>query len=259
MRKLLACLLVVLCVFSIGAQGSKEDAKALELESRKSLEGESLQVYCGAGMKNPFTEIADLFSEETGCEMVVIYANAGQIQSQINTSEEGDFFIAGARVELKPVEKHVVSVKDLVKHIPVLVVTDGNPKNINGLDDLVNPDVTFIMGNVEATPIGKIAKKALSEKGIMGKVNIAATTPTAPMIATAIARGEADAAIIWKENAKVDGVEIVDTPDMAPHVKTVPSARLDTSMNPKAADAFDAFLDSPDVMEIWTRYGYEEV
>ena len=257
MKKFLAILMCALCLFTVGAQGTKEEAAALA--AQKSLEGQTLQVYCGAGMKNAFVEIADLFEEETGCEMNVMYANAAQIQSQINISEEGDFFIAGARVELKPVEKHVVSVKDLVKHIPVLVVTEGNPYDIQDLDDLVNPDVTFIMGNVEATPIGKIAKKALSDKGIFDDVNIAATTPTAPMIATAIARGEADAAIIWKENAKVDGCEIVDTEDMIPHIKTVPSARLDTSLNPEAADAFDAFLDTPEVLTIWMKYGYEEV
>ena len=257
MKKFLAILVCALCLLSVGAQGTKEEAAALA--SQKSLECQTLQVYCGAGMKNAFVEIADLFEEETGCEMNVMYANAAQIQSQINISEEGDFFIAGARVELKPVEKHVVSVKDLVKHIPVLVVTEGNPYDIQGLEDLVNPDVTFIMGNVEATPIGKIAKKALSDKGIFDDVNIAATTPTAPMIATAIARGEADAAIIWKENAKVDGCEIVDTADMIPHIKTVPSARLDTSLNPEAADAFDAFLDTPEVLTIWMKYGYEEV
>ena len=257
MKKFMAILMCALCLFTVGAQGTKEEAAALR--NQKPLEGETLQIYCGAGMKNAFVEIADLFQEETGCEVNVMYANAAQIQSQINISEEGDFFIAGARVELKPVQKHVVAVKDLVKHIPVLVVTAGNPKDIHNLEDLVNPDVTFIMGNVEATPIGKIAKKALSEKGIFDKVNIAATTPTAPMIATAIARGEADAAIIWKENAKVEGCEIVDTPDMVPHIKTVPAARLDTSLNPEAADEFDAFLDTPEVLGIWMKYGYEEV
>ena len=66
------------------------------------LTGHTLMIYCGAGMTKPFQEIADSFKSATGCEMNVTYANAGQIQSQITTSEEGDMFIAGSAEELKP-------------------------------------------------------------------------------------------------------------------------------------------------------------
>ena len=86
------------------------------------LTGHTLMIYCGAGMTKPFQEIADSFKSATGCEMNVTYANAGQIQSQITTSEEGDMFIAGSAEELKPVESYVSESKALVKHIPVLAV-----------------------------------------------------------------------------------------------------------------------------------------
>ena len=39
-------------------------------------------------------------------------------------------FVAGSGDELKPVESYVEDKKDLVKHIPVLAVQSGNPKNI---------------------------------------------------------------------------------------------------------------------------------
>ena len=258
MKKTLTILLAaLLAVTSITAAGVRETAPVEEV---LPLEGHELMIYCGAGMKDPFTEIADLFEKESGCTVSVIYANGGQIQSQINTSGEGDFFIAGAATELKPVTAHITEVKDLVKHVPVLVAGSGNPYGIEGLDDLVQEGLTFIMGNVEATPIGKIAKKALADRGILKKVEIAATTPTAPMIATAIARGEADAAIIWKENAAgVEGCQIVDTPDMAPYVKTIPAARLDSTADTVAADAFYAFLDGEGAGKIWKAWGYEEI
>ena len=100
------------------------------------LTGHTLMIYCGAGMTKPFQEIADSFKAATGCEMNVTYANAGQIQSQITTSEEGDMFIAGSAEELKPVESYVSESKALVKHIPVLAVQSGNPKNITSLAGL---------------------------------------------------------------------------------------------------------------------------
>ena len=142
------------------------------------LTGHTLMIYCGAGMTKPFQEIADSFKSATGCEMNVTYANAGQIQSQITTSEEGDMFIAGSAEELKPVESYVSESRALVKHIPVLAVQSGNPKNITSLSGLAAEGVSLIIGDADSTPIGKIAKKALSDAGILDKVQIAASTAT---------------------------------------------------------------------------------
>lgn len=122
MALVLAALTMVGCSSSnAGSQSSSQAA---------NLQGQQLNIYCGAGMTEPFQKIADLFTEETGCEMNVTYANAAQIQTQITTTNEGDFFIAGSKEELKPVESAVASSEDLVKHIPVLAVPASNPANI---------------------------------------------------------------------------------------------------------------------------------
>ncbi len=226
-------------------------------DSLPDLNGHTLMIYCGAGMTNPFQEIADAFQKETGCEMNVTYANAGQIQSQITASKEGDMFIAGSADELKPVESYVTDQKNLVKHIPVLVVQAGNPKKITGLASLTEEGIRVIMGDVESTPIGKIAQKAFTDAGIIDQVTIVASTTTAPQISTAIAAGEADAAIVWKENSNIEGVEIVETEDMAPYVKTIPAASLSCSADSEALEAFNQYLDTDAAKEIWMKYGYE--
>ena len=234
---------------STGNESSKKDA---------ALKGRTLHIYCGAGMTNPFKEIADAFKAETGCEMNVTYANAAQIQSQINTAKEGDLFIAGSADELKPVSTYVGKSKDLVKHIPVLTVASSNPKSVKGLSDLTKEGVTLIIGDTEATPIGKIAKKALSDLSIYDKVKIIATTTTAPQMPAAIASGQADASIVWKENCNVKGVEIVNTTDLDKYVKTVPAAALKFTANQDAVDAFMSYLDTDGAKQIWTKYGYEK-
>lgn len=230
-----------------------------EETAETDLTGHTLMIYCGAGMTDPFQEISDAFKEETGCEMNVSFANAGQIQSQITTSGEGDLFIAGAAEELQPVEKFVESKKDLVRHIPVLAVQTGNPKNITGLASLAEDGVTLIMGDTEATPIGKIAKKALTDAQLFDKITLAASTPTAPQMSTALAAGEADAAIVWKENCKVDGVEIVETGDLDAYIKTIPAATLNCASDPDAAAAFNEYLATDTATAIWEKYGYEIV
>ena len=245
---LAACLCAMLAAGMLAgcsspAQGELEGQP--EPAAEKALEGKTLDIYCGAGMTDPFQEIADAF----------------QAQTQITTTEQGDFFIAGSADELKPVEAFVETSTDLVKHIPVLAVPAGNPQNVAGLADLSGAS-RVLVGDPESTPIGKIAKNALTKAGLWDSLmaaNVLTTTTTAPQIATALANGEGDAGIVWKENVKGDGVKIVDTPDLDAFVKTVPSAQLTCAKDAEATKAFSEFLQTDAAWDIWAAYGYERV
>ncbi len=258
-----ACLCVaLLCgVAGCASQSQGEADGKQEPAAEKVLEGKTLDIYCGAGMTDPFQKIAEAFEAETGCAMNVTYANAAQIQTQITTTEQGDFFIAGSADELKPVEAFVESSTDLVKHIPVLAVPASNPENIAGLADLAGAQ-RVLVGDPESTPIGKIAKNALTKAGLWDELmaaNVLTTTTTAPQIATALANGEGDAGIVWKENVKGEGVTIVATSDLDAFVKTVPAAQLTCAKDAEAVKAFSEFLETSAAWDIWAEYGYERV
>ena len=257
----LAAFMLLVCGLMAGCSAQQDDRQpnAQQENQAPSLSGQTLSIYCGAGMTKPFTEISDLFAEETGCEMNVTYANAAQIQTQINTTGEGDMFIAGSKEEVKPVENAVDTSIDLVKHIPVLAVPDANPARIESLADLAGAQ-TVMVGDPEATPIGKIARKALGDAGVWESLmnsGVITTTTTAPQIATALANGEGDAGIVWKENADVDGVSIVETSDLDNMVKVIPCAVLKSAGDNEAVSEFEEFLQSDAVWDIWAKYGYE--
>lgn len=272
-NKLLAVIFGIVMVVSLavgcGKNGSEPDiAEAIGNTSAETtvdepqsedmdLSGENLLIYCGAGMQKPFQEIADAFQAETGCEVAVVYANAAQIQTQIKESGEGAFFIAGSVEETKPVEEFIVSSTNLVKHIPVLAVAKDNPKGITGIKDLTREDIVTVIGDPEATPIGKVAKKVFQDFEVSDTIHLGATTTTAPQLATVIGLGEADAAIIWKENCQAEGVEICETTDLDPYVKVIPAARLTFSSDAPVADRFMEFLNTDTVHSIWMSYGYE--
>ena len=246
-------------VASASASASASAASASASASAASLTGSQLNIYCGAGMTDPFTEIAEAFEKATGCKMNITFANAAQIQTQIDTTKEGDFFIAGSAEELKPVEQYVQESESLVKHIPVIAVPTANPKGIAGLADLANAD-TLLIGDPESTPIGKIAKKALTDAGIwegLQAKGAITTTTTAPQIATALANGEGDAGVVWKENVKADGAAIVETPDLDSYVKVIPAALLTSVADESAAAEFQDYLGSTEAQDIWKKYGYE--
>ncbi len=255
----LVCGLLVGCSSQSADQGSSAQQSSQPASQAASLEGQQLDIYCGAGMTAPFTEISDLFMEETGCDMNVTYANAAQIQTQIQTTGEGDMFIAGSKEEVKPVEESVSKSIELVKHIPVLAVPSANPKQITSIADLADAQVV-IVGDPESTPIGKIAKKVLSDAGLWDSLmsaGVITTTTTAPQIGTALANGEGDAGIVWKENATAEGIAVIDSPELAAQVKVIPCAVLNSAANDEAASAFEDFLQTDEVWDIWASYGYE--
>lgn len=227
------------------------------------LDGHMLLIYCSEETEPPYGaiwQIACAFERDTGCNVHVSYENAEYIQSRIRRSEEGDMMITGYGDELKPVVSYVESKKELAKYIPVLVVQSGNPKNIFGLENLTGKNVKLMMGeNLSFSPIGKIAKKALTDAGIFDKVHIKQTAVPASQMPAAIAAGEADAAIVWKGNCDIEGVEIVDTRDLEPYIKIISAASLNCSEDRDALDGFNRYLDTDSVRTIWMRYGYEIV
>ena len=273
-KVLIAFLLVAVSVLCLAGCGSaeppgeaepiiSEDTPSPEPEpsasSAADLSGHALSVYCGAGMTKPFQEIADAFTALTGCEMEITFANAGQIQTQINTAGAGDLFIAGSADEVAPVQDAVTQSTDLVKHIPVIAVKAGNPLGIGGLADLSGDGVRVVLGDIEATPLGKIATKALADAGLSDQINIVATMPTAPAVVNALLLDECDAVIVWKENVSDESIEIADTTDMDAYIKTIPAASLSFCDDEEALTAFLGYLGSDDAHSIWEKYGYEVI
>ncbi len=219
-----------------------------------------IQAYCGAGMKEPFAEIAKLYEEKNGIKVEVTVGNAAEIKSQISASQEGDIWIAGGESELKSLfEKDLIAdTKVLVKHIPVIAVSEGNPANIMSPQDLTGAEVNMVVGDAESTPIGKIGNSFLEKQGIADQVNIIANTCSSPAMITALQAKEANVAIMFKENAVgKKGIEIVDMPEINQHIMKVQAVRLSCGKNKEETDNFISWLDSDTAKKIWTDFGYE--
>lgn len=259
-----AAFAVALSLSVAGCAGQSPEAADIvqPAPETQNLEGENLRVYCGFGMKKPFTEIADNFSKKTGCNVDLSFGNGAQIQSQIMESGEGDYFIAGARSEIKKLESKDLTgqVTDLARHIPVVAVPAGNPGDIKSLKDLGKPGLHLAFGDADATPVGKIANKILKDNSLNPKDLDIDRGMSTPQMIEAIKAKEADATVVWKENAQgQDGVEILNLPGMEDYIKTVPAVELKCSANKKAADEFIKYLNSKEAQDVWAKYGYEPI
>lgn len=255
-KKLLIVGVMVLAMCGLVGCGT-ESSNSTSNNQPSANEEQKLHIYCDESIQKPFQEIVDAFKAKSNTDIQVVFANAADIQTQIKTSQEGDFFIASSGSEVKPVEEFVAERKTLVEHIPVLAVQAGNPKNIHGLQDLTKSDIKVVTNDPKSTQIGKIAQQAFIDEEIINNLNVISNTTSAEQMTNALITKEADAVITWKENCNVDGVEVVKTPDMEPYIKNIPIARLKFNSDNKIAPEFEQFLDSDEAHNIWIKCGYE--
>lgn len=241
----------------VGCDATQESPnnQSTATEQKTNTNAQSLKIYCDDSMQKPLQEISDLFKDKTGTDVQVTFSSAAQIQSQIKTSQDGNFFIAGSEGDLKAVEEFVTEKKTLAKHIPVLAVQAGNPKGIHNLQDLTKGGIKIAADDPKSTQIGKIAQQAFIDEEIIDKINILPTTTQ--KMTTVLTMKEADAAINWKENCNVDDVEVVKTPDLEPYIKNIPIVRLKFDADNTVASEFEEFLDSDEAHNIWIKYDYE--
>jgi len=181
---------------------------------------EVIHAYVGAGMQKPMDEIGKMFEEKYGIKVEYDYAGSGYLYSKILATNEGDIFMPGAHFYLKELEKrgYILKYKNFTKHIPVIVVQKGNPKNITCLEDLGKPGVKVALGD-ENIAIGKTFKKILqkAEKynpGISEKINknVVVKGATVKQVLLYVLEGQADAAVVWR----ADAVENKDKVDIIP-------------------------------------------
>ncbi len=230
-----------------------------EKESEKKYD-KSIHIYCGAGMRKPFLEMAEIYQEEAKVNVDVTVGNAAEIKSQIVESDDGDIWIAGGESELKSLkEKDMIGeVISLVKHVPVVAVSTEMPVEIKSPQDLTKDGIAIVVGDAESTPIGKIAKKFFKKQGIDGKLNIIGNTCSSPIMIEALKTSEANVAIMFKENAiGKEGVEILDMPEIYDHTMKVQAVGLSTSKNVEETVDFMKWIETEKPKEIWDKYGYE--
>ncbi len=229
---------------------------------KQGVEGKSILVYCGAGLRKPMDELGKMFQEETGIMVELSFGGSAQCTAQILTTEKGDVFMPGDVAELQPLtEKGKVKLqKPVVLHIPVLAVPKGNPAGIKSLQDMAKQGVKVALGDPQSCPIGKVADKILKDQGLLEEVepNVVVRTANVSELFTYLALQQADAAIIWEDNLVGDDkIEAVSVPEMKQYIKTVPVASLKFSQQPEAATQFMDFVTSEKAMAVWKKWGFK--
>ncbi len=128
--------------------------------------GRKLRVGCGSSMRPPVEDLAKLFQEQTGCEVLRDYGGSGTVLNQIEKTKEGDVFICHDPFAYMCEDKEISEQWHTMAYFrPTLAVLKGNPKKVKGLKDLLRKDLKLGLPHRRFSTRGKILWLMLEKQG----------------------------------------------------------------------------------------------
>ncbi|MCK9323683.1 molybdate ABC transporter substrate-binding protein [Methanocorpusculum parvum] len=229
--------------------------------STDSAENKTLLVYCGAGMKEPMEEIAELFKEREGITIEYTYGGSAQMLSQIELYQTGDAYMPGALAYIQSaMDKGFIDKSEkVIYHVITIIVPKGNPANITSLEDLAKPGVRVAIGEPTGPAIGQGTKKMLEKDGLWEAVsaNVVVKSATVNELLVYVAMKQADAALVYEDLYNPEAMDKIDIPKEQGKVDIVPIGTLKFSTNKEDAEKFLNFVASAEGKAIFVKHGFE--
>lgn len=222
-----------------------------------------LFAYVGANLKEPFTELAENYAEQTGIKVEITFNNAGALLNQFEAVRKGDIYVPGGMFFAnKAQEKGFVDkmLGPIAYHTPVIVVPKDNPANIDSIYDLADPGVDLLVPDLEATAIGKTVNKIFNntEKADEIKGNVIATLESPPKVMAAIKMGQGNAGVVEYSNTLKDRdtVTIIEIEPGVNEIDEIPVILLTSSNNKGQAQDFLNYLEEKG-SQTFEKYGFK--
>jgi len=221
-------------------------------------------IHSGAGIRPPVAEIAKVFGEENGVNIVTNYAGSEVLLSKIKLSKRGDIFIPGDQHYIDQASEAdlILSHKPICYFVPTILVQKGNPEGIKGLADLVKPGIKLGLGDAKACAIGQKCKKIFKKNGLAWEdieKNLKFQSVTVNELGIQIKLKSLDAVIVWDAVAKyyAEQGDEVPIPKEKNVISTVPAGVLTFTAHKELAEKFVAFASSERGRAIFKKHNYQ--
>jgi ABC-type molybdate transport system substrate-binding protein len=158
------------------------------------------------------------FEAREGCRVERIYNGCGILVSQMNAAGPGDLFFSCDASFMTQMAQEFPDATDVSSNRLVILVQEGNPHGIRGLEDLGKPGLKVGIGHEKQCALGVITQTTLTQTGTLKAVsaNVVVQVPAGDMLVNQMLAGGLDAAVTYVSNAaghgdKLDAIA-VDVP-----------------------------------------------
>lgn len=269
MKKLVTLMLTVLaaCTTCVGVCFAQET---------------ELVVFAAASMTETLTEIAPKFeAANPGVKLVYNFDSSGTLKTQIQEGAACDVFISAGQKQMNQLDINAdPSVNkegldmvaedtriNLLENKVVLVVPEGNPKELAGFDALAEQlkagNILMAMGNSDV-PVGQYTQKILAFYGLdeqeLAKSGVLTYGTNVKEVTTQVSEASVDCGVVYCTDAFSAGLTVIEgaTADMCGQV-IYPAAVMKNAAQRELAKAFLDYLMTEAAMQVFEAVGFSPV
>ncbi len=244
-----------------------------------------LTILAAASLTDVCGEIETKYEEENpGVDLIFSFGGSGALQAQIEEGAPADVFISAANKQMNALNDLGLmdseSIVQLLENKVVLVVPAENGKMetaeengmmastealahaVTSFEDVATDKVTMVgLGEPGSVPVGQYAEEIFTTLGMLEavkeKVNYGSDVRT---VLSWVETGAVDCGVVYTTDAyTTDMVKIVcEAPEGSCKQVIYPAGVVKASENAAAAEAFVAYLQTDEIMDLFESYGFSK-
>ncbi len=226
-----------------------------------------ITVSAAISLKNAFEEAGKLYeARNKGVKVLFNFGASGDLVRQIEGGAPVDVFASAAQKDMDEISRKGLIVTgsrvDFAANSVVLIIPVNSGNRIKSFEGLTSSDINRIaVGNFRTVPAGRYAEEVFNYYRMIPNIqNKLIFAENVRQVLDYVARGEADAGVVYSTDARVRGreVKVAATAPAASHKPVVyPIAVIKGTQNEAAARGFISFLRSPEGRKILEKYGFK--
>lgn len=229
----------------------------------------NLTVFAAASLTDAFTELGRSFDARTGHATTFQFAGSQALRTQLGQGARADVYASANAAQYDPLVAGglVAAGQPFVRNRLAIITPRGS--RVATLADLARPGVKVVLAD-KAVPVGDYARRmlaAIDKSGSYGKDfsarvmrNVVSEEPNVRQVALKVGLGEADAAVVYATDvtpALKATVRVIALPSRFNQSASYPIGVVRASTNAAAAQAFVAYVLSPDGQKILRKWGFQ--
>lgn len=221
-----------------------------------------LTVFAAASLTDALSELATTYQQRSGRPVRLSFAASGAVARQVEAGAPADVVVLadGKWMDRLSTAGRIQPTSRIDLLGNRLVVIAAPDARIEGepLDWVKRNGAKLVIGDPDSVPAGSYAREWLQGRGLWGEMQPALVTAAdVRAVRGFVARGEAQLGVVYRSDATgFDEVKVVQEPPASEQPAIVYPAALTTGAS-DGADAFLAFLRTPEAAAVFRRYGFE--
>lgn len=238
-------------------------------------ESKELTVFTAASLTGAFTELGQMYKNETDINVVFNFDGSQVLRTQVENGAYADIFVSANTKQMNLMRNEGFmnnsSITVFTRNKPVIVVPKDNPARIQNISDLAKPGIKIVIGTKDV-PIGDYTLQILAKlandsafgpeftKKVMA--NVVSNETNVNYVTSKVALGEADAGVAYVSDitknlsSRITKIEI---PDKYNVIATYSMGILKQSKYTAQAQGFIELVRSDKGIAILEKYGFEPV